>query len=177
MNYSEPIRLAGTALQNFFSNPNTIKGIGKRVLAETAINTAAQQVVPRLMGKRPEYNIPQSLLNTGVQAAIATPLAGGMQTLGVPEWAAQTGSQMVASPAAYAITNAIIPETHNQEHSNSHELMQMQQMHAELEQQRYNNEINLALAKNYHAPTEIVHRNPSADLQTAYNIMTPNVSY
>jgi hypothetical protein len=109
MNYSEPIRLAGTALQNFFSDPNTIKGI--------------------------------------------------------------------VSPAAYAITNSIIPETHNQEHSNSHELMQMQQMHAELEQQRYSNEINLALAKNYHAPTEIVHRNPSADLQTAYNIMTPNVSY
>ena len=177
MNYSEPIRLAGTALKNFFSDPNTIKGIGKRVLAETALNTASQQVVPRLMGKSPQHNIPQSLLNTGVHAAIAAPLAGGMQTLGVPEWAAQTGSQLVASPVAHAITNSIIPEAHNQEQINSHELMQMQQMHAELEQQRYNNEINLALAKNYRAPADIVHRNPSADLQTIYNILTPNVSY
>jgi hypothetical protein len=58
------------------------------------------------------------------------------------------------------------------------QLMQLQGMHAEMEQQRYNNEINLALAKNYHAPsTTVVHKNPSAELQTIYSMLNPNVRY
>jgi hypothetical protein len=48
-------------------------------------------------------------------------------------------------------------------------------MQAASEQQRYNNEINLALAKNYSAPTQIVHENPSADLQTMYNLVSGTV--
>ena len=177
MNPLQSARMAGTELANFFTNPKTIKAMGKRVINEALLGAAAQQVAPRLMGQTPSRNVPQSLLNAGVHAAIAAPIAGGMQTLGAPEWAADMTSQMLAGPAAHAITNSITPETTQQPYNTGHELLQMQQMHADLEQQRYNNEINLSIAKNYRAPTQIIHRNPSADIQTMYNMLNTNVRY
>ena len=59
-----------------------------------------------------------------------------------------------------------------------HELRQQQQFYAEQEQQRYNNEINLALAKNYHNPTTtVVHKNPSAEFDTIQRMLNPSVNY
>jgi len=167
-------RMAGQAMKAHFSNPATLSALGTQVALDTAVGAATQQVLPRLVNQQPQRTIPQSLINAAVHSGIAAPISSGMEALGVPASVANLTGQIAATPLSHAVSNIITPESHQQPYASGNDLMQMQQYHADLEQQRYNNEIALAMAKNYRAPTEIVHRNPSADLDTMYRIVSAN---
>jgi hypothetical protein len=183
-NAGKAVRMAGTNLGAYLSNPQTVKSLGKQIATEAALGTAVSQGVPRLLGQTPSVGPLRTLANTALHSTIAAPVSGGLTAMGVPGAAAQTVGQITGAVGSNSILRAmappqsIEPETHEAQHTYGHELHQLQQFHAEQEQQRYNNEINLALAKNYHSPvTTIVHKNPSAELETVRNLLNPNVRY
>ena len=178
------VRMAGKNLGAYLSSPETAAQLGKQIATETALGTAVSQGVPRLMGQAPAVGPLRTLANTGLHSAIAAPVSGGLAAMGMPGAAAQTVGQITGAVGsnsllrAMAPAQAIDPETNDAPHVPGQGLHQLQQFHAEQEQQRYANEINLALAKNYHSPvTTVVHKNPSAELETVRNLLNPNVRY
>lgn len=172
------LRLAGKNLLQYATNPQTLKELGKQVAVDTALGTAAAQAIPRVTGGTPPP-LGQTMLNVGLHSAFNAPVVGGLQAMGVPKVAAQAAGQVTGTLGAHQFARNIIPEPMQQAQYQPHlaEYMQLQQLNADLEQQRYNNQINLALAKNYHSPTIITHRNPSADLQTIQALLNPRVQY
>lgn len=183
-NAGQAIRLAGKNLGAYLGNPQTAAQLGKQIATETALGTAVSQGVPRLLGQAPAVGPLRTAANIGLHSAIAAPVSGGLTAMGMPGAAAQTLGQITGAVGASSILNSmarpqsIEPETHEAQHVYGHDLQQLQQFHAAQEQQRYTNEINLALAKNYHNPsTTVVHRNPSAELETVRNLLNPNVRY
>ena len=183
-NSGKAVRMAGTNLGAYLSNPQTAKSLGKQIATETALGTAVSQGVPRLLGQAPAVGPLRTAANIGLHSAIAAPVSGGLTAMGMPGAAAQTLGQITGAVGANSLLNSmarpqsIEPETHEAQHTYGHELQQLQQFHAAQEQQRYTNEINLALAKNYHNPvTTVVHKNPSAELETVRNLLNPNVRY
>ena len=183
-NAGKAVRMAGTNLGAYLSNPQTAKTLGKQIATETALGTAVSQGVPRLLGQAPAVGPLKTAANIGLHSAIAAPVSGGLIAMGMPGAAAQTLGQITGAVGASSLLRSmespqtIEPETHEAQHMYGQDLHQLQQFHAAQEQQRYTNEINLALAKNYHNPsTTVVHRNPSAELETVRNLLNPNVRY
>ena len=183
-NAGKAVRMAGTNLGAYLSNPQTAKSLGKQIATETALGTAVSQGVPRLLGQAPAVGPLRTAANIGLHSAIAAPVSGGLTAMGMPGAAAQTLGQITGAVGANSLLNsmarpqAIDPETNDAQHMYGQDLHQLQQFHAAQEQQRYTNEINLALAKNYHNPsTTVVHKNPSAELETVRNLLNPNVRY
>lgn len=183
-NAGKGIRLAGKQLGAYLSNPQTAVKLGQQIATETALGTAVSQGVPRLLGQAPAVGPLRTAANIGLNSAIAAPVSGGLAAMGMPGAAAQTLGQITGAVGSTSLLRAmtppqaIEPETHEAQHMYGHELQQLQQFHAAQEQQRYTNEINLALAKNYHNPvTTVVHKNPSAELETVRNLLNPNVRY
>lgn len=175
MNILNPIRMAGTKLATYLTSPASYAAMGRQVAMDTAIGTAASQIIPRVIGKSPNATIPQSLLQHGAGALVNAPIAGSLGALGVPGSAAQLAGQIAAAPVSHAVSNIINPEQSDVPHPNTQHLMQLQQMQADAEQQHYNNQINLALAKNYNPPSHIYHHNPSSELDTMHKILAGNV--
>jgi hypothetical protein len=178
------IRLAGTNLGAYLSNPQTAKTLGKQIATETALGTAVSQGVPRLLGQAPAVGPLRTLANTGLHSAIAAPVSGGLTAMGMPGAAAQTVGQITGAVGSHSLlramapAQAIDPETNDSPQVYGQDLQQLQQFHAAQEQQRYTNEINLALAKNYHNPvTTVVHKNPSAEFDTVQKMLNPGVRY
>jgi hypothetical protein len=183
-NAGKAVRMAGKNLGAYLSSPQTASQLGKQIATETALGTAVSQGVPRLLGQAPAVGPLRTAANIGLNSAIAAPVSGGLAAMGMPGAAAQTLGQITGAVGstsllrAMAPPQAIEPETHEAQHVYGHDLQQLQQFHAAQEQQRYTNEINLALAKNYHNPvTTVVHKNPSAELETVRNLLNPNVRY
>jgi hypothetical protein len=175
MSISQPIRKAGTALVQFFSDPDNLKQIGKSVATDAAMGAAAQQVVPRLIGQKPATTIPRSILHAGAHSAVNVPVSGALRAAGIPEVAASTTGQILGAAAASQIGRMIDPEPAEAGSPDYEQFHAMQQLHAQMEQQSYNNQIALALAKNYSAPTEIIHRNPSAEFQSMESLVNKMV--
>lgn len=187
------MRMAGAALGKYLTNPQTLKDIGTKVAIDTALGTAVSQAVPRVLGQEPGSTPLQAAIHSGTQSLIRSPIAGGMRAMGLPGIAADSAGSILGGAGAQVVSQsinqglhgrmqpvsqAVAPEPGDQMSPDTAQLMQVQGMQAAMEQQRYNNEINLALAKNYHAPsTTVVHKNPSAELQTIYSMLSPNVSY
>lgn len=168
--------MAGQGLAKYAADPNTLSQLGKRVAMETAVNTAAAQAIPRIIGATPPP-LGRTVLSTGLHSAFSAPVAGGMRAMGVPDWAAQTAGQVAGVVGAQKVSSAITPEPQQQPQVQGIQFEQLQQMNAAAEQQRYHNEINLALAKNYSHPSTIIHKNPSADLQNIANLLSMKVQY
>ena len=104
--------------------------------------------------------------------------------MGSPEWAANMTGNIVGQAGSTLVSNAFArpiadPETNEEPHPQLAQYMELQRMQAAIEQQRYNNQINLAYAKNYSPPnkTTIVHKNPSAEMETVYRILTQTPKY
>jgi len=163
-------RMAGTAMKEFFSRPSVRSALGK-----TVVTAGAEQLLPRALGQQPVRSAMGSIARGGLEAAISTPVEMGLKAAGVNPLIAGLGGSLVAAPLTQMVSQAIAPEPQHSFRSEYDQLVQLQKMQAASEQQRYNNEINLALAKNYSAPTQIVHKNPSADLQTMYNLVSGTV--
>ena len=183
-NAGQAIRMAGKNLGAYLSSPQTAAQLGKQIATETALGTAVSQGVPRLLGQTPAVGPLRTLANTGLHSAIAAPVSGGLTAMGVPGAAAQTVGQITGAVGSHSLlramapAQAIDPETNDAPHIYGQDLHQIQQFHAAQEQQRYTNEINLALAKNYHNPvTTVVHKNPSAEFETVQRMLNPGVNY
>lgn len=183
-NAGQAIRMAGKNLGAYLSSPQTAAQLGQQIATETALGTAVSQGVPRLLGQTPSAGPLRTAANIGLNSAIAAPMSGGLTAMGMPKAAAQTVGQITGAVGSQALLRAmapqqdIDPETHEAPHVPGQDLHQLQQFHAAQEQQRYNNEINLALAKNFHNPTTtIVHKNPSAEFDTVQRMMNPSVRY
>ena len=183
-NAGKAVRMAGKNLGAYLSSPQTAAQLGQQIATETALGTAVSQGVPRLLGQAPAVGPLRTAANIGLHSAIAAPVSGGLTAMGMPGAAAQTLGQITGAVGASSLLNsmarpqAIDPETNDAPHVPGQGLHQLQQFHATQEQERYTNEINLALAKNYHNPvTTVVHKNPSAELETVRNLLNPNVRY
>jgi hypothetical protein len=187
------MRMAGAALGKYLTNPQTLKNIGTKVAVDTALGTVVSQAVPRILGQEPGVTPLQAAIHSGTGSLISSPIAGGMKAMGIPGIAADSAGSILGGAGAQVVSQAVnqglygrmqpvsqtvAPEPGDQMSPDAAQLMQVQGMQAAMEQQRYNNEINLALAKNYHAPsTTVVHKNPSADLQNIISMLNPGVSY
>ena len=183
-NAGKAVRMAGKNLGAYLSSPQTAAQLGQQIATETALGTAVSQGVPRLLGQAPAVGPLRTAANIGLHSAIAAPVSGGLTAMGMPGAAAQTLGQITGAVGASSLLNSIArpqsiePETHEAPLVPGQGLHQLQQFHAAQEQERYTNEINLALAKNYHNPvTTVVHKNPSAELETVRNLLNPNVRY
>jgi hypothetical protein len=160
-------KMAGTAMKEFFGNPGVRSALGK-----TAVTAGNEQLLPRVLGRQPARSVMGSIARGGLEAAIATPVEMRLAAAGVNPGIAGLGGSLIALPIANMVSQAITPEPKHAYQTEYDQLIQAQQLHAFQEQQRYNNEINLALAKNHSTPTEIIHRNPSAELQSVMNFNT-----
>lgn len=172
------IRMAGKGLVNYATNPNTLSEIGQKVALETALGTAVSQAVPAMLGA-PRPGIRRTMGHMALNAALSNPISGGLSAMGAPKWAAQTTGSMLGAAGTQLLTTPITPELQKRPNPELAQYMELQKFNAALEQQRYNNSINLAYARNYNPPSTstIVHKNPSADLDTAYRILNPNIRY
>lgn len=176
------VGLAGKRLAGYAGNPATYSDIGKKVALETGLGTAVSQAVPAILGvQRP--GIGQTALNIGLQSGMAHPISGALEAIGAPAWAANTSGQILGSAGAHMVSQAvsrpIVPEPQKEMNPQLAQYMQLQQFHAALEQQRYNNEIKLAMAKNYNPPSTstVIHKNPSSELQSVLSALNSSVNY
>lgn len=174
-------RMAGSALGKYFSNPATYSTLGKQVALETALGTAVQQGIPRALGM-PAPSLGSSLMHTALNSAMVHPLTGGMEAMGAPKWAANTTGAILGGAGAQLVSQAVSrpiaePEPHEAPNPQLAEYRQLQQINADMENQRYQNQIQLAYARNFRMPTVIEHRNPSADLETMHRVLTQMPRY
>ena len=167
---NDTARMAGAAMKEFFGNPGVRSALGK-----TVTTAGAEQLLPRALGQQPARSVMGSIARGGLEAAISTPVEMGLRSAGVNPMIAGLGGSLIAAPITQMVSQAIAPEPKHAYQAEYNQLMQMQEMQAAAEQQHYNNQINLALAKNYSAPTQIIHRNPSAELQTMYQLSSGSV--
>ena len=170
----QAIRTAGTALKQFFTSPENLAQMGKNVAAETAFGAAVQQGLPRVLGMAPGQSIPQSLLHTGVQAAVGIPVTKGLEVMGAPQIGSTMAGNILGSVAANRLVNRIEPEIVQEGNPDFHQLYAMQKMQAEAEQQRVNNQIQLAYARNYSPPSFIYHHS-TRDPSEMANQMVKNI--
>lgn len=170
----QAIRTAGTALKQFFTSPENLAQMGKNVAAETAFGTAVQQGLPRVLGMAPGQSIPRSLLQTGVQAAVGVPVTKGLEVMGAPQIGSAMAGNILGSYAAARLANQIEPEIVQENNPDFHQLYAMQKMQADAEQQRVNNQIQLAYARNYNPPSFIYHHS-SKDPAEMANQMVKNI--
>ena len=172
------IRLAGTNLGAYLSNPKTAADLGRQVALQTAVGTALGQTVPRMMGRTPTESPMQTAKRVALHAGISAPVSGGLSAVGMPKIAASPIGEAAGMLGSHFLSRSIDPEPNDQPQVHGQDFNTLQHFHAAQEQQRYNNEINLALAKNFHNPTTtIVHKNPSAEFETVQKMLNPAVRY
>jgi hypothetical protein len=170
----QAIRTAGTALKQFLTDPQSLKHMGQSIAAETAFATAAQQAVPRMLGQRPAQSIPQSLLQTGIQSAVGTPVSGALQAMGAPTLGSNITGNILGAAAANRFAGQIEPEIVQENNPDFHQLYAMQKINAAAEQQRVNDQIQLAYARNYNPPSFIYHHS-SKDSGEVANQLVKNI--
>lgn len=164
---TQAMRLAGPKLAAFLSSAGARefgKEVGKNILIDTAINTGAQQVLPRVLGGRPRP-LAESLIQSVTAAALGAPVATGLSRAGVnPILGSLVATGLTAGPAQKIANSIIEPETHQSPHRPYEELAASQQAEALSEREYYDKQIALAYAQNYKTPTEVYHHsfNPSA---------------
>lgn len=174
----QAVRMAGQNLGTYLTNPATAAALGKQIAVDTAVGTALGQAVPRMMGRTPAESPLQTAKKAALHAGISSTLGGSLSAMGVPKAVSGLAGTTAGMLGSHFLSRSIDPEPNDQPQTPGGEMQHLQQFHAAQEQQRYNNEINLALAKNYHAPvTTVVHRNPSAEFETVQRMLQPSVRY
>jgi hypothetical protein len=177
------IRMAGTALGNYVTSPETAKALAQKIALDTAIGTAGSQLIPRIQGMQPQP-LAASVGNAALGSVLSSPVAGAATAMGVHPQVAGLAGTLSAAAGMSALSNmqqpsrSIDPEINESGPTHLSEYMQLQQFHAGLEQQRYNNEIMLARIKNSKPEsTEVVHKNPSAEFESIRQMLMPDVTY
>jgi len=174
MNLGQPIRMAGAALKNVLTNPAAVKNVASQVAADTAMKTAAQQIVPRLLGGKPGLGMRMNLMQAGTEAAVGIPAARLLQKAGVPESFASPASSILGAAAGAALinrfSNQIDPEIVQENHPDFHQLYAVQQMNAAMKQNEHDMKIQEIYARNYNPPSFIYHKSTGDTASTAQNI-------
>ena len=177
------IRMAGTALGDYVTSPATAKSLAKKIALDTAVGTAASQLIPRIQGAAPQP-LATSVGNAALGSVLSAPVTGAATAMGIHPQVAGLAGTLSSAAGMTALSNMrqpsqnIDPEINDSGVTALHEYMQLQQFHAGLEQQRYNNEIMLAKAKNYHSPsTTVIHRNPSSEMDSIRQLLTSRTVY
>ena len=178
-------RFAGTELGKQLASEGAKKFAREAAVGaalEGGVGIAAEQLLPRAMGQQPQASLVERVLRQGTAAAVGSPIAAGLGRVGVPGAAAQLAGQLAGQPAGQAVAQAILPgnqqyplgadpEPHQAGHAGYGDLMALQQMEAAREQQRAENQIALAYARNYSAPSFVYHRSSGNVLDTVQNMM------
>jgi hypothetical protein len=167
----QTIRTAGAALKQFLTDPQSLKQVGKSIATETAFATAAQPAVPRMIGQLPAQSLSQSLLQTGIQSAVGTPVSGALQAMGAPTLGATITGNILGAAAANRFAGQIEPEVVQEDNPDFHQLYAMQKMNAAAEQQRVNDQIQLAYARNYNPPSFVYHHSSKDPGETANQLV------
>ena len=185
------IRQAGQALGAFFSRPGVqkfAKEAAMNAAIEGGVGIAKEQLLPRVSGVKPEANVVESVIRQGMSAAIGSPVATALQSKGLPQSVANLAGSFAGQPVGQAVAQAVLPgqqsyplgidpEPTEAGHAGYGQLMAKQQMEAIAERERYNNMINLALARNYSPPSFIHHQSSGTSPQdTAMNIVKAGFS-
>ena len=179
------IRQAGQALGAFFSRPGVqkfAKEAAMNAAIEGGVGVAAEQLLPRALGVEPEASVAESVLRQGVSAAIGSPVATALQRKGLPQSVSNLAGSFAGQPVGQAVAQAVLPgpqsyplgidpEPTEAGHAHYGQLMAKQQMDAMAERERYNNMINLALARNYNPPSFIRHSSSGSTPVDAVNEM------
>lgn len=175
------MRKAGQTLGAFFARPGVqkfAKDAAINAAIEGGVGVAAEQLLPRALGVQPQASLGESILRQGVSSAIGAPLATGLEQKGIPKVIANFAGQLAGQPIGQSVTQAILPgnqayplgidpEPHEAGHAQYGQLMAAQQIEAASERERYNNMINLAMARKYNPPSFIHHqssRTPAQDV-------------
>lgn len=180
------MRMAGTQLAEYLTTPQNLSNLAKEAATKTAVQTTVSQAIPRMLGLEAP-DLASSVIEGGASNFLGGAIGGGLHSMGVPKLPAQVAGDILGTVGTVMASRNIRPEvTEQQQHfaddqeampPEMSQYMQLQRFQADLDNERYNNAIRLAVAKNYHEPTRIIHSNPSADAQTAYNILNPNMRY
>ena len=127
-----------------------------------------------MLGQRPTQTIPQSFLQAGIQSAVGTPVSGALQAMGAPTLGSTITGNLLGAAAANRFAGQIEPEIVQENNPDFHELYAMQKMNAETEQQRVNDQLQLAYARNYNPPSFIYHHS-SKDSGEVANQLVKNI--
>ena len=179
------MRKAGQALGAFFARPGVqkfAKDAAINAAIEGGVGVAAEQLLPRALGVQPEASLSESILRQGIGAAIGSPIATGLEQKGVNKTIANFAGQLAGQPIGQSVTQAVLPgnqgyplgidpEPAEAGYAHYGQLMAQQQIEAASERERYNNMINLAMARNYNPPSFIRHSSSGSSPQDAVNEM------
>ena len=180
------IRQAGQALGAFFSRPGVRKFAKEAAMnsaIEGGVGVIAEQLLPRALGVTPEASFAESVIRQGVSSAIGSPVATALQSKGLPQSVSNIAGSFVGQPVGQAVAQAVLPgsqsyplgidpEPTQAGHAGYGQLMAKQQMEAMAERERYDNMINLALARKYNPPSFIHHQSSGTSPQdTAMNLV------
>ena len=176
------IRQAGKTLGAFFSRPG-VRDYLTNAGIEAGAQVAAEQLLPRALGQTPQSSLAESIIRQGTSAAVGYPIQKGLGKIGVPGPISYVGAQLIGQPAGQFAAQSLLPgnqsypigidpEPTQAGHAGYGQLMARQQMEALMaERERYNNMINLALARNYNPPSFIRHSSSGSTPVDAVNEM------
>ena len=176
------IRKAGQALGAFFSRPG-VRNYLTNAGIEAGAQVAAEQLLPRALGQTPQSSLAESIIRQGTSAAVGYPIQKGLGNIGLPGPISYIGAQLIGQPAGQFAAQSLLPgnqsypigmdpEPTQAGHAGYGQLMARQQMEALMaERERYNNMINLALARNYNPPSFIRHSSSGSTPVDAVNEM------
>jgi len=175
------IRQAGQALGAFFSRPG-VRNYLTNAGIEAGAQVAAEQLLPRALGQTPQSSLAESIIRQGTSAAVGYPIQKGLGNIGLPGPISYIGAQLIGQPAGQFAAQSLLPgnqsypigmdpEPTQAGHAGYGQLMAQQQIDAMAERERYNNMINLALARNYNPPSFIRHSSSGSTPVDAVNEM------
>lgn len=177
----QAVRMAGTKLGQYATSPQTAQALGKKVALDTALGVAVPTAISYAVGA--DAPDPRRLAkHAALSSIISSPVSGGLTTMGVNPALASAAGSIAAAAGTSAISRPITPEPFQGQRAALNQHLMLRQMAMQEEQQRYNNEIALARARNSRAPeTTVIHRNPSAEFDTmqrfAQNALGSSVQY
>jgi hypothetical protein len=175
------VRMAGTNLGQYLTSPQTAQALGRKVALDTALGVAVPTAVSYAAGAgAPDYK--RLAKQAALHSMISSPVSGSLTAMGMSPGLANAAGSVAAAFGTSALSRPVAPEPFPEQRAALNQHMMLRRLAMEEEQQRYNNEIALAHARNYHAPhTTVEHRNPGAMFgaiyQTAQNALNTNVQY
>ena len=175
------IRQGGQALGAFLSRPG-VRNYLTNAGIEAGAQVAAEQLLPRVLGQTPQSSLAESIIRQGTSAAVGYPIQKGLGNIGLPGPVSYIGAQLIGQPAGQFAAQSLLPgnqsypigmdpEPTQAGHAGYGQLMAQQQIDAMAERERYNNMINLALARNYNPPSFIRHSSSGSTPVDAVNEM------
>ncbi len=81
----------------------------KQELRSAAIFAGAEQILPRVMGQKPQASIPESIVRQLGAATVAMPVSAGLRGIGLPPDMASITGQYIGQPLGHQIADTLLP--------------------------------------------------------------------